>query len=345
MKRSSFIIPAFLASMLLACDSSENVEHEFIECAGDFMPVEIATNEVMLSITTFTSKTQMSQDTSICYDYVLQGNQQFLYVMGDCRYYAFSPEGMSVQNWWADIYTGTLSEAECLAFQKEMMVGRFENKCRTFPSDFLESKSINGYGFIDFPRKTPPGEYWGNYISDGNGWVYCDNMTCQPTGEDICFQDIFTNASKWRQHMFDHGLPLDSDLRGLLVIENDGKYESYVEGVNISFERLPEGLEQYAVEKTVCQTWTDEDQWGGDFPRGTIVFPQEYQSFLKEVRAEFIEKSRQGLLFPTTLEGIPFKDAEGQKYTLYVRSTIPELEDEIGRLPMPSLCADEDIIQ
>ena len=143
--------------------------------------------------------------------------------------------------------------------------------------------------------------------------------------------------------MFDHGLPLDSDLRGLLVIENDGKYESYVEGVNISFERLPEGLEQYAVEKTVCQTWTDEDQWGGDFPRGTIVFPQEYQSFLKEVRAEFIEKSRQGLLFPTTLEGIPFKDAAGQKYTLYVRSTIPELEDEIGRLPMPSLCADEEM--
>ena len=340
MKRQFLMIPTVLTLMLLACDSSENVEHEFIECAGDFMPVEIATNEVMLSITTFTSKTQMSQDTSICYDYVLQGNQQFLYVMDDCRYYAFSPEGVSVQNWWADIYTGTLSEAECLTFQKEMMVGRFENKCRTFPSDFLESKSINGYGFIDFPRKTPPGEYWGNYISDGNGWVYCDNMTCQPTGEDICFQDIFTNASKWRQHMFDHGIPLDSDLRGLLITELD----SYYSGVDTNFDIiLPEGLENYAVNRWECTTIIEENGFK-DFPRNTVVFPQEYQAWLKEARADFLEQNRQGNL-DNFIDGIPVKDAEGQKYTLYVRPTIPELEDEIGRLPMPSLCADEDIIQ
>ena len=137
--------------------------------------------------------------------------------------------------------------------------------------------------------------------------------------------------------MFDHGIPLDSDLRGLLVVNN---YEGFIEGVDINFELLPEGLEPYAIEHSDCSSYIEEEGFGG-FPRKTIVFPQEYQAWLKEARADFLEQNRQGTL-AYFIDGIPVKDAAGQKYTLYVRPTIPGLEDEIGRLPMPSLCADED---
>ncbi len=322
MNRINFCILAICALMFLSCDSSQKNTN-----GGSFTPIEFAPDEVMLSITQHTSTSQMSQYLFLCGEYALEGNGAFLYVMGDCRYYVFSPEeSPSMRRWWADVYTGTLSETECQAFQEEMMVGWFENKCRYFSNA---------------PHKTlPTSREIGNYISDGHGWVSCSS-TCQPTGDDAHFHDIFTNASKWWQHMLDNGVPMESDLRGLLVIA-DGllyDYDSFEEGI-VNYIDLPEGLKQYAVEPNACRTVEYEGDF--DFPRGTIVFPQEYQAWLKEVRAEFIELSRQGLFFPTTLDGIPFKDAEGKKYTLYVRSTIPDLEDENGRLPMPTLCADED---
>ena len=333
MKRQFLMIPTVLTLMLLACDSSENNDS-----CGILTPVEFSPDEVMLTITQFNSETQMSQSVYECDEYSLYGNGAFIYVMGDCRYYAFSPDDNSDRRLWADIYTGTLSEADCQTLQEEMLVGRFENKCREFSAGSLKSSvfKYNEPANIH-TKKSITSRTIGNHISDGNGWVYCDNMTCQPTGEDICFQDIFTNASKWRQHMFDHGIPLDSDLRGLLITELD----SYYSGVDTNFDTiLPEGLENYAVNRWECTTINEENGFK-DFPRNTVVFPQEYQAWLKKARADFLEQNRQGNL-DNFIDGIPVKDAEGQKYTLYVRPTIPELEDEIGRLPMPSLCADED---
>ena len=344
MKRRFLIIPTLLA-LLLACDSSENVECKDMECDSEFTPITFYPDEIMFSITQFNATSQTSQIVSGCDEYALDGNGSFLYVMGDCRYYVSAPKGAYPRTYWIEIYTGTLPETDCLTIQEEMMVGRFDNKCRYFQTvDYAayygsQKSSVSGsQGLMGALHKTSPTlRESGNYISDGHGWVSCRSAECQPTGENICFQDIFTNASKWRQYMFDHGIPLDSDLRGLLVVNN---YEGFIEGVDINFELLPEGLEPYAIEHSDCSSYIEEEGFGG-FPRKTIVFPQEYQAWLKEARADFLEQNRQGTL-AYFIDGIPVKDAAGQKYTLYVRPTIPGLEDEIGRLPMPSLCADED---
>lgn len=250
----------------------------------------------------------------------LENGTNFMFVTGNCEYWAyrsFGGEGNDIEQRWSDIYTGILSNDDCIQFQKDLRLGQNRYNCVNYNCTYT--------GVMDV---------WGAFLlGDADGALRC-GCDCSMDG----VKDVYQNQQKWFEYMLKHGVPYDGKLRGMLVFAGD-EY-------SVTWADMPDGLEKYLADKSL---W----DWPGFLPinysdprvswptdRGmTIIFPDEYQEQLKELRQRV-----RNLEFGTGRYGIPLVDKDGNKYALFLRPSIP-LEDEHGLIDPPERCEQWDVVE
>lgn len=224
-----------------------------------------------------------------------ENGSTFLYLTRSCNYFAYTairPDGKSGD--WNDIYSGKASDSDCQKIKEDLGFRGFDDKCRYYQ----EAGIFDANAVI---------------ISDCHGALVCYAGKCLLPEE----QSRLESASTWLTRLIEQGTPVHDKLRGFLMLHNNNNYY-------YRYGELPEGLAQYAV----------EDKYSNNpiSPADTIIFPDEFQESLWELRSQ-----QQQFFFDGTSEAIPLKDAEGKEYLLYLRSTFA-LEDENGVVQVSNSC-------
>ncbi|MDR0965817.1 MAG: bacteriophage abortive infection AbiH family protein [Myxococcales bacterium] len=168
----------------------------------------------------------------------------------DCRYWAFSGATQNGQSgWWSDIYSGKLDQGECNSIKEDLIVGKFEDKCRRYNENCLDCG--------------------GSILSDGHGALSasCFGQCWLPE-----VNALLESTYSWESRLIEQGAPVHDKLRGLLI-----RSSSYTNNhSNLNFAELPVGLAQYAI---------DESEYP-DTSGQTMIFPDEFQDELWELRRQ-----------------------------------------------------------
>ena len=253
----------------------------------------------------------------------LENGTHFMFVTGNCEYWvyrSFGGEGNDIQQRWSDIYTGVLSNDDCIQFQKDLRLGQNRYNCVNYDCTYTGVMDVGGT-FL---------------LGDADGALSCG---CDCSMDEA--KDVYQNQQNWFEHMLKNGVPYDGKLRGMLISAKDEFSSKWVD--------MPAGLEKSAATRelwenipdffpeNVPEEWLPSPEWKPSTStpaiRGmTIIFPDEYQEQLKELR-----QRQRNLEFGTRVYGIPLIDSAGNKYALFLRPSIP-LEDEHGLIDPPERC-------
>lgn len=253
-----------------------------------------------------------------------ENGTRFMFVTGNCEYWVYKGlggEGSDIQQRWSDVYTGVLSEGDCIQFQKDLSLGQNRYDCVNYDCTYT--------GVTDVVEAF--------LLGDADGALRC-GCDCSMDG----VQDVYEHQRSWFEHMLKNGAPHDGKLRGMLVPARDEFSSTWVD--------MPAGLEKSAATRELWANMPDfssenvSEEWqpdtGAPAVRGmTIVFPDEYQEQLKELRRRL-----RNLEFGTRVHGIPLIDGSGNKYGLFLRPSIP-LEDERGLIDPPDRCEQWDVVK
>ena len=259
-----------------------------------------------------------------------ENGHSFMFVKGNCEYWvytSFDGEGNNIQQKWSDIYTGILSNEDCTLFQNDLSLGQNNYSCVFYNCQYYDV--FDGCGSF--------------LMADADGALRCG---CDCSMDEV--KKTYSNQQKWFEYMLKNGRPADGKLRGMLVFARD-EYSAV-------WADMPDGLEKnaatrdlwenipYFFPENVPDAWLPSPEWKPDTStpaiRGmTIIFPDEYQEQLKELRQRM-----RNLEFGTGRTGIPLVGKDGNKYALFLRPSIP-LEDEHGLIDPPERCEQWDVVE
>ena len=240
---------------------------------------------------------------SQAYHLFIENGWKWFVVTGDCRYWAFSEilSNSAGHNPWADVVHGRLSKDEC----EELIADtHIDKKCDAWSKGYSDASTL--------------------IISNGTETLTCYPSSCQTAGADAHALAVEAKANAAFQSFLSQGEIVDGKLRGYLrmaATTSPGIAQDAFSDFPETALPLPAGMEDYAI-----------DFYAYPEPL-SIIFPDQFQDALKALRKSVQEGT--AVLYR---EGIPVRDADGNKYVLYLRQVIGIEDPGTGIISFPNAC-------
>ncbi len=227
--------------------------------------------------------------------------ESWFVVTGDCKYRAYS-----------SVAPAQAEDNFCWYSWSDVVEGQLsEADCKALVDDLSIGKVCASYeekGLVDGDTLI---------ITNGEEELSCYPSSCEMAGAGKHALAVEDKAYAALQKFLADGTPVQGKLRGYLLSvtrEDKSTFLNFPEHTRV----LPEGMERLAT-----QSMND-----------AAILPDEFQDAAKSLRDSVLNNTT-----PLFQCGIPLKNADGDKFLLYLKP-VADIETEAGGIPYPKLGCD-----